>query len=56
MNTNNAPDRVIHVSLSEEEWLAFTSTQPQPVKWLKERIQEAIETARRQDAPERKMN
>jgi hypothetical protein len=52
----NAPDRVIHVSLSEEEWAAFMATQPQPVKWLKERIQEAIEISKRESSPERKMN
>ena len=52
----NAPDRVIHVSLSEEDWVAFTAMQRQPVKWLKERILEAIETARRQNDGERKMN
>ena len=53
---SNAPDRVIHVSLSEEDWVAFTTMQPQPVKWLKERILEAIETARRQSDGEGKMN
>ena len=52
----NAPDRVIHVSLSEEDWRAFIAMQPQPVKWLKERIQEAIAEARRHGDGERKMN
>lgn len=51
----NAPDRVIHVSLSEEDWVAFTTMQPKPVQWLKERIQEAIETERRQNT-QTKMN
>jgi hypothetical protein len=40
--------RVIHVPLSEADWKAFLASQPQPVVWLKERIQEAIEAARRQ--------
>ncbi len=55
MNTN-APDRVIHVSLSEEDWLAFKEMQPHPVKWLKERIQEAIATSARPKDSDRKMN
>ncbi len=45
---DNAPrltggvDRVIHVPLSEADWQAFIASTPQPVNWLKERIQEAI--------------
>ncbi|HEY6361970.1 MAG TPA: hypothetical protein VIX63_12735 [Vicinamibacterales bacterium] len=45
---DNAPrltggvDRVIHVPLSEADWQAFIAATPQPVNWLKERIQEAI--------------
>ena len=45
---NPADHRVIHVPLSEADWKAFLASQPQPVVWLKERIQEAIEAARRQ--------
>lgn len=41
-------DRVIHVPLSEADWKAFLATQPQPVNWLREKILEAIESARRQ--------
>ena len=54
---HSAPDRVIHVSLSEEDWKAFLATQPRPVEWLQQRIQEAIATSRQatQDAT-RKMN
>lgn len=37
--------RVIHVPLSEAEWKAFLAMTPQPVAWLKERIQEAIAAA-----------
>jgi len=44
----SSPDRVIHVPLSEADWKAFLASQPQPVIWLKERIKEAIEAARRQ--------
>jgi hypothetical protein len=35
-------DRVIHVTLTEADWQAFMASTPQPVDWLKERIQEAI--------------
>lgn len=41
-------DRVIHVPLSEADWKAFLASQPQPVNWLREKIQEAIQSARRQ--------
>jgi hypothetical protein len=40
---NDNPDRVIHVPLSEVEWKAFLAATPQPVSWLRERIQEAIQ-------------
>jgi hypothetical protein len=35
-------DRVLHIPLSEEDWKAFLAVAPQPVTWLRERIQEAI--------------
>jgi hypothetical protein len=41
-------DRVIHVPLSEAEWKAFLASHPQPVNWLREKIQEAIQSANRQ--------
>jgi hypothetical protein len=47
MNTTT-DHRVIHVPLSEADWKAFLASQPQPVVWLKEKIQEAIEASRRQ--------
>lgn len=31
-------DRVISVSLSEDEWRAFVARHPQPVSWLRDRI------------------
>jgi hypothetical protein len=43
-------DRVIHVPLSEAEWKAFLASQPQPVNWLKEKIKESIQSARRREA------
>ena len=38
-------DHVISVVLSDEEWKAFLSRQPQPVAWLRERISELIATS-----------
>ena len=35
-------ERVISVSLNESEWQAFVRLHPQPVNWLRERIQESI--------------
>ncbi len=35
-------ERVISVSLNESEWQAFTQLHPQPVLWLRERIQESL--------------
>ena len=35
-------ERVISVSLNEAEWQAFILLHPQPVTWLRERIQESI--------------
>ena len=35
-------ERVISVSLNETEWQAFVQLHPQPVNWLRERIQESI--------------
>ncbi len=35
-------ERVISISLNESEWQAFVRLHPQPVNWLRERIQESI--------------
>jgi hypothetical protein len=35
-------ERVISVTLNESEWQAFVRLHPQPVKWLRERIQESL--------------
>jgi len=35
-------ERVISISLNETEWQAFVQKHPQPVTWLRERIQESI--------------
>ena len=44
-------DRVLHIPLSEEDWKAFLAVAPQPVSWLREKIQEAI-AARGADEPQ----
>ena len=41
-------DHVISVVLNHEEWKEFLKLQPQPVDWLRERIQETISASRRQ--------
>jgi hypothetical protein len=33
-------DRVISITLSESEWQAFIARQPEPVRWLRERIRD----------------
>jgi hypothetical protein len=38
-------ERVISIVLNEQEWQAFIRVHPQPVVWLRERIQETIATA-----------
>lgn len=35
-------ERVISISLNESEWQEFVRLHPQPVTWLRERIQESI--------------
>jgi hypothetical protein len=35
-------DRVISITLTEEEWQAFVARQPQPVVWLRERIRDEV--------------
>jgi hypothetical protein len=37
-------ERVISISLNEQEWQEFVRLHPQPVNWLRERIQESIGT------------
>jgi hypothetical protein len=42
---SNDRDRVISITLSEEEWQAFVARHPQPVTWLRERIRDAVTAA-----------
>jgi hypothetical protein len=35
-------ERVISITLNEQDWQAFVRLHPQPVNWLRERIQESI--------------
>ena len=35
-------ERVISITLNESEWQAFVRLHPQPVSWIRERIQESI--------------
>jgi hypothetical protein len=43
-------EHVISLVLTNEEWTAFVQAQPEPVSWLKERIQERIAAASREPA------
>jgi hypothetical protein len=38
----NDSHRVISISLNEHEWQAFVRLHPQPVLWLREKIQESL--------------
>jgi hypothetical protein len=52
-------EHVISVVLNHEEWKEFVKAQPQPVNWLRERIQETIaaaQPARGVAQPQRRMN
>jgi hypothetical protein len=40
-------EHVISVVLSDEDWKAFVQLQPEPVTWIRERIQERINADRR---------
>ena len=39
---DNKSHRVISISLNEQDWQAFIRVHPQPVLWLREKIQESI--------------
>jgi hypothetical protein len=41
-------EHVISVVLAHEDWKEFVKLQPQPVNWLRERIQEMIASAMRE--------
>ena len=41
----NTRERVISIVLNEQDWQAFVAVHPQPVAWLRERIQETIAPA-----------
>ena len=45
-------DRVISISLTEAEWQAFVARRPKPVDWLRARILDEVEAARRDNAAE----
>jgi hypothetical protein len=41
-------ERVISITLSEAEWQAFVARHPQPVTWIRERIQDALRDTRQE--------
>jgi hypothetical protein len=46
------PERVISIAISESDWKALRTVQPEPVDWLKGKIRETIEQARQESAPQ----
>lgn len=46
---STVPDRVISVSLSDEDWRAFLAKQPEPVQWLREQIARTLSQAQPQN-------
>jgi hypothetical protein len=46
----NDSHRVISISLNEQEWQAFVRLHPQPVVWLRDKIQESLAGAGALDA------
>lgn len=47
---SNDSHRVISISLNEQEWQAFVRLHPQPVVWLRDKIQESLAGAGVADA------
>jgi hypothetical protein len=47
-------EHVISVVLEHEEWMEFVKLQPQPVDWLRARIQEMIAAAQTAAEPSEK--
>jgi hypothetical protein len=45
---SNERERVISITLSEEEWQAFVARQPQPVSWIRERIRDEVTSEQHQ--------
>jgi hypothetical protein len=43
-----SPERVISIAISESDWKVLRSVQPEPVDWLKGKIRETVEQARRE--------
>ena len=44
-------EHVVSVVLTHQEWEEFLKLQPQPSMWLRERIQDVIAEARKQEKP-----
>jgi hypothetical protein len=46
-------EHVVSVVLNEEEWRAFVRLHPQPVRWLRDQILEAVARSRHAEAAAR---
>ena len=45
------PERVITLAISDADWKALRTIQPEPVDWLKRTIREAIDRAATEERP-----
>jgi hypothetical protein len=45
------PERVITLAISDADWKALRTIQPEPVDWLKRTIREAIDRAAATERP-----
>jgi hypothetical protein len=45
-----SPERVISISISEADWKALRTIQPEPIDWLKDTIRQTVEQARQSGA------
>jgi hypothetical protein len=41
-----SPERVISIAITESDWKALRSVQPEPLDWLKDTIRQTVEQAR----------
>lgn len=45
-----SPERVISIAISEADWKALRTIQPEPIDWLKDTIRQTVEAARQSGA------
>jgi hypothetical protein len=45
-----SPERVISIAITEADWKALRTIQPEPIDWLKDTIRQTVEQARQSGA------